>query len=170
MKIQISLSTKVEGYTGANGLYAWTEPDQASISRIKSAIAPLIIAKNDLHCTLIYSKTQDASGKEVVESSVDPKFRRSAGITEIVFWEGHDKTGYLVAKLKSEALHTRHSMYRDLGFEPTFPDYEPHMTLVNPCKMDAELQAFIDTKNKELSAKPLQIVLEGEHISDLKDD
>ena len=169
MRIQISLSTDLEVYTAENGFYAWTQPDLKSVKKLTEFLSPLKIAKPmDLHTTLMYSKTP-ITGLTVgaTKSQVNKAFRATAQVLELVWWAGHDDTGYLVARVDNKVLKTLHEKWKRLGAVSTFPDYEAHLTLANPCADSAELQDFIKEHNETLTKTPLHISYNTERISDL---
>lgn len=109
---------------------------------------------DDLHATLIYSKTP---AKQADLPNIDKATRYKAKATELLHWPGHDNEGYIVLKLESEELHDAHQLFRNAGLTPTFPDYKPHITLVHPVPNFQSHQASFDHYNMILRAKPLEL-------------
>lgn len=115
------------------GLYSFVEPDQESKDRLnKFCIKSFgVDIPDDVHCTVMYCTTP--INKDQAENFSRDNY--TAYIKNIDFWEGHDKKGYLVAKLVSPQLESEHNRLKKLGCSPTF-DYSPHVTLISPFDSD----------------------------------
>lgn len=140
-----------------SGIYVKVNPTIQTITKIRSSLHQLeggVQFTDDWHCTVIYSKT---SLKKVNLPYVDKHNRYEATGHELVFWEGHDKEGYIVLKLHSTDLTKLHNLFRKTGLEPTFKDYLPHLTLVHPVPDPEKFKVTIDHCNKMLKDNPLDL-------------
>lgn len=135
-----------------NGIFAKVLPTTDSILAIKSRFKTLNPMMEDLHCTAIYSKTAASS---VDLPNIDKDERYDAVGTELVWWEGHDKEGYLVLKLESNDLKALNRKFRKAGLVATFEDYKAHVTLMNPCKQPP---GNVKVLNALLKKFPLKLV------------
>lgn len=134
-----------------DGIFAKVIPTTESILKIKRRFKSLNPLMDDLHCTAMYSKTPVSS---VELPNIDKHERYDAVGTELVWWEGHDKEGYLVLKLDSKQLNVLNKKFRDAGLSGTFSDYKAHVTLLNPCKVQPSNVGIL---NKFLSKLPLHL-------------
>lgn len=162
----ISLSTQIEGYTGTDGLYAWTQPVLNDVKRLIKYFEPLELTVEtmlDIHCTIMYSKT---APKPDLLASVQKDFFAKVRAKELCWWEGHDKAGYVVLKLYPKNLQPLHDKWKSCGAVPTYSPYEPHITLKNGCSLDDGLKKFIADTNATLKRIPLTITMTHEQISD----
>lgn len=107
-----------------------------------------IVLCDDLHCTLLYSKDSKTNVK-IPYISKDDRFTAKA--KELVYWPGHDDTGYIVLKLKSKDLQELNQKFRtSTGLKATFPDYQPHITLIHPVPNKEDLEEIVNEINKEI--------------------
>lgn len=134
-----------------NGIFAKVLPTTDSILKIKARFKSLNPLMDDLHCTAIYSKTPAVS---VDLPNISKDERYAAVGTELVWWEGHDKEGYLVLKLDSPSLKILNKKFRDAGLKATFDDYKAHVTLLNPCPSSP---GNVKTLNALLKKFPLRL-------------
>ena len=110
------------------GIFIKATPTSKSIQKLQrqfyefEAVQPLI---DDLHCTLMFSKT---SLKNMWMPTINKEKRFLAWSEELVHWPGSGD--YIVLKLRSDALTGLHNRFRDEGLVPTFPDYNPHVSLL----------------------------------------
>ncbi len=150
------------------GIFVKVNPTTESILKLKERLAPLELAE-DLHCTLIYSKTVADS---VDIPMVDKHDRFNATTSQLDFWDGHDKEGYIVLKLKSDDLQRLHKRFRKKGIEPTFDDYNPHITIVHPVEDYSKYSGSVEILNSQLKKKPvsLEFYYGGYTIMDKKED
>ena len=125
---------QLSGYTGVDDCYAKIVPTFQCVERIKHALKalpnadalPLDELERDPHVTLIYSRETPVS---IPAIAYPIKGSPKAKIIDIVYWEGHDKDGYVVLKLDSPDLTKFNQMFIHAGATHSFPDYTPHMTL-----------------------------------------
>lgn len=133
-----------------NGIFVKVLPTYNAFNKISGNfwelehIQPLV---EDMHCTVIYSKT---AGKDIKLPAIDKHARFKALCKEVVFWPGHDDEGYVVCLLESEDLQALHKQFRDAGLEPTFPDYKPHVSMLHPVKDGEDLQRYMRYTNQML--------------------
>lgn len=158
MRIKINL-TKRDGMTISkyitaddqretfSGFYGQVVPvDDYEFERFKKYIIQLLpIEVNELaespHITVCYSKEKVENPPKKFLISDRPQ------VTHVEYWEGHDKLGYVVAKLESPTLTRINSkLVAAGGTAANFPDYSPHITIakeVGECGLglDRKLEA-----------------------------
>lgn len=140
-----------------SGIFVKANPTLPSIQKVQKELIQLetiLPFTDDWHCTIIYAKT---SLSNVNLPYIDKHQRFEAVGYELVFWEGHDKEGYVVLKLDSVDLTRVHNQFRDVGIEPTFKDYQPHLTLIHPVSEPEKLKDYIEQYNKILNDYPLEL-------------
>lgn len=94
--------------------------------RVKTVVSP-----HKLHVTAMYQSNppEDAQHPE----SLPIGHEHDARASHVEYWDGHDNTGYLVLRLKNDpTLQHFHDEHLASGFSSKFPDYKPHITLMNP--------------------------------------
>lgn len=147
------------------GLYSAVEPDKQSLDTLNKFCNRNfgMNAPDDIHCTVMYSTKNIPENiakqysKEVYTASPD----------HFEFWEGHDKTGYLVLKLTSDDLSMEHSRLKCAGCKPTFDNYSPHITIANPInKEDAMKKVAIG--NNDLGNLSFTLQLHNQKLDTLK--
>jgi 2'-5' RNA ligase len=156
-------------YTGESGLYCAVQPDDGSKFRIMRLCEELGVTTDHrkLHCTLVYSRN-DAPPLNEIQSSID---RASFGrINFIEYWPGHDKKGYLVAKLVSDKLQAFHERLIRSGARHSFTPYSPHVTLTTGLPLTEELESNIKEVNRRLSEESIYVNFDDFTISDIKKD
>ena len=99
----------------------------------------------DPHITVMYSSTLPK----------EPKLQYSIYGNTVVdhfeYWEGHDKAGYVVAKLNSEPLKTIHQELKQLGCTHSFEEYSAHITLHDSIGVaNVQLLDNINRANRDL--------------------
>jgi hypothetical protein len=125
-----TFSEFLEQYKDSYG-YVSVEPSYKSIyiisdiinkSKIIDAISP-----SDLHMTLMYD-----TDNPLVKSYSEPDNIITATMREVVILGDA-----LVILLDSEDAHNRFNQLCDLGFNPSYPEYIPHISLkYNPTEND----------------------------------
>jgi len=151
----------VRPYTGTSGFYAFVQPTKQSVRDIVKQFPSLSFTKkekDDLHCTIMYSKTPLTID---TVPSPDTGFSKKIHVKELAWWPGHKDDGVLVLKLHAGYLNDLHNRWKGAGAIPTYPDYEPHITLKTPIAYD-DCKHLLDTDLSHMT-----IVLENERISDL---
>jgi hypothetical protein len=154
-------------YTGTSGLYVGV-PYKKSTNSIKSLQElfkyelPLESFQDlsELHCTVMYSKTAP-SKESVIKLNKDYPVLFATPIY-CQYWEGHDKSGYLVLKLTSNYLQNRHKKYLDIGAVPTFSPYEPHITLAKGFTPDKNFYDTLKSVNKSKIFKDIGTIEFGQ--------
>lgn len=156
-------------YTEENGLYCAVTPDDAGKFRIMRLCEELGVTTDHrkLHCTLVYSP-EGAPKRDDIQGCVDPDI--GARINFVEYWEGHDKKGYLVAKLVSDKLQVCNERLTRAGARHTYTPYNPHITLVSGLPMSAGLESRIEEVNRRLGEESLYIRFNDHTISDIKKD
>jgi hypothetical protein len=119
---------------------------------------PRINNPHRLHCTVIYSPNSQPTTK--ITPGVTP-IRVTA--SKVDFWEGHDKEGYLVLLVDpNKNLQEGYRRWVIAGCVSTHPKYEPHVTLVTPCKIS---KGRIEEANRKLQEDgPVAISLSHERL------
>ncbi len=120
---------------------------------------------NDLHCTVMYSRDHDTD-----KPYAPIRGTASAYVKEVVYWGGHDNSGYLVALLESSTLHRCFNEWERRGGKSSFPKYEPHVTLKHPFSFEEFDYAKAKRLKEQLVRKPLVIRMPYELIFELNRD
>lgn len=158
---QLDLDTGIK----EEGLYISVVPDKESLQKLSEFCKRNFgkVDLEDIHCTLMYSEVGIARGVALKFSK--PRYIAYADYFE--YWEGHDKAGYLVLKLRSEELEEEHSRLKVAGCKPTYDIYSPHITIVTPIdKEEGEKKVLIG--NAGLSNKLFKLVLCNEKLDILR--
>jgi hypothetical protein len=168
LNIQISTSGKTNEYTGKSGIYCAAHLDKASEKALAKvcALAGMEDIDKDLHCTIMYSPDAVIPEDEV---NFFTKLKFKARVVEFTWWPGHDKEGYIVAKLYSPVLNQTHDALKEAGAEPTFDTYEPHVTVKHPKKFAADIfrKNTLDDLNDKLKKNPLVLQLIDTYVEDI---
>jgi hypothetical protein len=165
---QFQVSARVhKPYTvDGTGCYVSVSPDADSVLLIGEWmhdlgfwLSPEREAK--LHCTVIYSATARPT-----DYIADP-FRKLIGtLSHFEFWDGHDNSGYVVAKLVSPDLKERNRYWTERGAVHSFEDFTPHVTLLhNLSSTPAMLQRLESVGNRRRGEN---LVFYDEHLEDCK--
>lgn len=136
-----------------HGIFAKVLPTTETVKTLTEVFSMLPIV-DDLHATLMFSKTP---ARSVDLPDIDKHTRYMARALELLHWPGHDKEGYIVLALASDALQEAHKLFRNAGLEPTFPDYKPHVTMVHPVPNFESHKASFDHYNALLKEKPMNL-------------
>lgn len=168
MKLLISLKSLNREYTGTFGFYASVSPKPAQALRLleefRSAPFKLVDA-SDLHVTLMYSKVP----VPLANVDVDTRNTFKAKPLALEYWEGHDKEGYVVLKLKSSQLQERHNFWKSKGAKHSFDEYSPHITIGKDVgKSTPAITEFIRVANTQIIPKLTPLLFTNESIEDLK--
>lgn len=166
-------------YTGTNGFYcavAIRPPQLIPLVRLFKQAAGFDMPLNEeedigLHCTVMYSKTALKVDPEVAIKANQriANLIMKGRVTHFDYWDGHNDKGYLVAKLDSSDLQTRHNMWKAMGAVPTFDPYEAHVTITTGPEAKA-LQTLLPKLNTALNASaPINLLLVDETVNDLRD-
>jgi hypothetical protein len=158
-------------FTGTAGVYVSRELTPLSKAKItaflRSQFPSLPIDDSDIeeqHCTVVYSKTCVRDLDTALPSAAPANIQ----VASLEYWEGHDKDGYLVAKLVAPELIERHKFWLSEGAVHSFSPYEPHVTLKTPLKQTPRLQQELAEANRFLRTFQLDVTLAGEVLEDLK--
>jgi hypothetical protein len=112
-----------------HGIFAKAIPTSDSLLKIKKRFGHLEPLVDDLHTTVMFSKTPC---DDVDLPHIDKHERYSAVGVQLTFWEGHDKEGYIVLLLDSPDLQSLHTKFVLAGLKGSYDTYLPHVTLVTP--------------------------------------
>jgi hypothetical protein len=158
-------------FTGTAGIYVSRELTPLSkakaVAFLRSQFPSVPINDEDIeeqHCTVVYSKTCVRN----VDTDLINSASVTAQVTSLEWWEGHDKDGYLVAKLVAPELMERHKFWLSEGAVHSFSPYEPHVTLKTPLTVTPAFEEELEAANQFLHTFQLDVTLAGEVLEDLK--
>lgn len=153
----------IRPYTGRSGFYCSCAPVASAVMmlrQLRDAAGLPHIDDDEMHCTTMYSPT--AAPRSVMGAARDHIQTTATGIA--VFGPRHD---YLVLTLQRvPALVARHRQWVAQGCVPTFPDYEPHITLAP--KFEAQPVHLRLLRQWLAGNGPLRITLGPEQPEDVK--
>ena len=123
-------------YAGGNSVYACLVPAPGETRRLLDAVLQTCppfdpsTLRDEAHVTLVYSRHQgvDLQRLHLSEPSM-AEASYTAQVVGVEYWEGHDKDGYAVLKLESEAAKALHQAFIAAGAKHSFDDYQAHMTI-----------------------------------------
>ena len=133
------------------GTYASLKLSKESQDQLHEFISQYIdqpTSKEDLHCTVVYSKTPCPN----VESH-QPKLPITAKASG---YESFDSNAF-VLKLESDTLQQFHKETRALGASYDYPEYKPHITLAS------------NHTDTSIPVPNFDLVFDQYHIEELKD-
>lgn len=113
-----------------------------------------------LHCTLAYDKTNPLDYKQILTVPHKATIYDLGSMGEGTRW------GTMALLLDSNSLHKRHNQLRELGFEWSWPDYIPHISL--GYGLDEEQKMYLYENRENFIGK--NIVLNNEHWDICKDE
>lgn len=141
--------------TEKDGLYISVMPTAESVKNLSYLFTTI---KNigleytgmvNLHVTVIFSATTTKDlDKLYKQAKIDPAKTFEAKVKKFDYWEGHKNQGVLVLLLDCPELETAHYNLREKGYSVTYPDYKPHMTIID----DLHTQGYNGKKAKNLAA------------------
>ena len=151
------------GYSGKQGLYSQVSVLPDSLEKIFDFVDKAIFDRVDenLHSSVMSSE----KALPLHKAKSHPEIVHDAKAVKLEWWSGHDNAGYLVLLLDSLSLKEEHDRLKKLGCIHSFPDYTPHITIMQnvdkPPKMD------IKYANLLLRRNPIMIQLGNQIIEDL---
>ena len=149
------------------GSYVGVTPAKESKNKIKQLIKQLKvdnpIARDKMHCTVIYSRKpiSDFTAK----GTLDPAIKAIPKSLKI--FQTQEGKNALVLELDCEELHYRHqSIMKEYGATYDYPEYIPHITLSYDCK-DFDVSSI----SKEDLCNIIDCIeIDNEYYEDLKLD
>lgn len=142
-----------------NGSYISVKPTAYDNSEIVIKAKDMGITvpnPSELHCTLMYSPEIG-----IPDIKVDPNKVYEATLGSLALFG--ERGDYLVVELiDCPELHARHKELKRLGLVPTYPDYRPHITLV-----DGDYNGSLPRRN---TLRGMKVVLTQESHSPLESD
>ena len=142
-----------------NGKYITLKPDKQSKSYLVSLMDKLDlknpVQEDDLHITLIYSKE---TTKEADDYKIE---QREYTINASHFDLYGDNKDCLVIVIESENLHEKHNYLKDNGFQHSYQNYNPHITIAFNVPEIPDNILLEELKNKKL-------VFSNEEMHDIK--
>ncbi len=123
------------------------------------------VAVEELHVTLMVSRATPhrQSLNEMLEHFETPCVAR---VTRLVWINGHDKRGYVLAELDSLDVHDRHDLLVKIGCTPRWNQFYPHLTLAKDVRRGTVAAALVAV-NTKLAAARHTLELEGTVFEDL---
>lgn len=163
-------------YNGNSGIYIAVEPTHESMKKIHDVLltlncpVPLDQFKDEAHMTVVYSRQQAIKDLTAVHKFASDNPTINALTTQLEFWEGHDKSGYLVLKMTSALSRMLNGIAINSGAKHSFDDYTPHMTILNGFNEDqqSKIQEWIKTANGILTSIPFLVEFDKIIIDDCK--
>ena len=133
------------------GIYVKAAPVLQSAVLLKDRFPEMTV--DDPHVTLLYSKE---SAHNVVLPRIGKEERVKAEGYMIERFDGQEKEGYVVLRVRGAGLQAWHDSFRNAGLVPTFPEYKPHVTLVTPAAK-SDWERWIHEQNYILASRPLPL-------------
>lgn len=170
-------SIDFSGYSQRAGMYSKLIP---VVGKEKNALTNLITKQpvqppfkfneyfDDPHLTVIWSKI--ALGKGDVLGICDFCRRYTACITNVKYWEGHNKVGYIVLSVGSADIQNLHELLLKLGAVHSHNTFEQHITIAsNVGALNSEIRNWMGVINEKLRVKPMPLSFTALSFSDLFD-
>ncbi len=160
----------VEAFSGAvKGFYASAKPDQRSLEKIFTLFQNSELKNHyqmepheEIHATTMYSK----ENKPYMAVPSQNKSHCAAIVGCDIFGKNKDA---IVLKLLSPDLHNCHERWKEFGCEHGFPEFNPHVTLVNNGDpIPDEHKALVAELHNHLQVNPIMIHFQQEEMDDLK--
>lgn len=165
-KVSASLSVTAKTltpFTGKSGFYASRLPDKESALEIMRIMSDLCHVPGlefedieELHCTVMYSPDKVPSSLVV---DITPK-------TTWIIDASIFGTALVLRLFRTSQLSKRFNLLTSLGCDPTFPDYQPHITIAKITDPDGK-EAIVEALGALLQLSPVPITLGGEIIEDV---
>lgn len=176
-RLQENPSIDFSGYSARAGMYSKLIPMKG---KEKNAITDLITKTlrvpfkineyhSDPHLTVIWSRL--SLDKGTILAMCDFICRRYlAAATSVQYWEGHNKVGYVVLNVKSDAINELHELLIKLGAIHSFNTYEPHITLASGVgSINSEIRNWMEVINERLRRKQMPLSFTSLSFCDLFD-
>lgn len=158
-------------YTKENGIYVCAELSKKSLDVLNKWLIetnpPFSIEyyQNEAHMTIMYSKHSYANLK-FLEFPTDNIFGLSIAFE---YWEGHDKDGYVVLKIISDAAKNLNKRISDSGAEHSFNDYTSHVTINNKVgPVTDDVKHWLEIATAKIKKTPFILEFDAIKISDCK--
>lgn len=156
-------------YSGRQGLYSFVglTPESKTALNDFCTYSGLGALKDQAHCTIMYSPSHSAHVEDAIQFG-QSKF--TANATDVRWWIGHDKVGYLVLALESDDLLTQHHRLCGLGCVPTYDEYKPHVTLAKGIVFDSDSahRLYCAKANNFLKHNTLSLTFHEPRIEDIR--
>ena len=164
------LPVSTDGHTTNGGTYSKAVPTDDSAQSLmrfildsKPPFDPAEL-RDEAHVTLVYSKEKSIDLDKLKMNTIN----LSARVTGVEYWDGHNNTGYVVAKLASDTLPCLHQSLKDAGAQHSFPEYSPHMTI--GAKVGAktpEMAEWVERANGLLKVSDLPMTFKSVVVEDI---
>lgn len=123
---------------------------------------------NDPHLTVIWSKI--AVGKGDILGICDYCRCYKSTVTNVKYWEGHNKVGYIVLSVESSDIQDLHELLLKLGAVHSHNTYEAHVTIASGVgALNSEIRNWMEVVNAKLRIKPMPLLFTSLSFSDLFD-
>lgn len=169
-----------EAYSGSTGVYSSMTPVDSSKDIITNIATMFFgpaagsINKEDLHCTIIYSRDVASKATKTPYEVRDslPKVVNNVRVTGCTTLSGHDKSGYVVLLLDPASdLTAMNKAWIDAGYPHSFPEYTPHITIfsnISDSKFD--YSPGIKKLDKYLKSNTITVDFVDHRIEDIIED
>lgn len=175
----MKLAARLINETQFNGLYVNCKlTDQSNtelFNYLKNNLKDFpLTPPTEYHTTIIYGRdtVMSYAKAQIVASNPSTSREPITGYVEkLAYWDGHDKTGYLVAIIQSPALKAIHEKWIAAGARHSFEDYTPHITIAqelpDPFKVD-NLKIVMKNINLYLRRNELGITFKSEEFTEIR--
>jgi 2'-5' RNA ligase len=149
------LYNEIREMDSRGGLYVWVDPDESSVLVIQRLLsgAPFKTEQTtEYHVTVMHHQGE-------LPFAVKPPTDRpiAAQIVALDNWEDHKGRSIVVAILKSSGLYDLHHELAGQSLQHSHDDYTPHLTCAYNVIVNARTRLWLDTKNQELAASPVEV-------------
>lgn len=140
-----------------HGMYVWVTPNGKAMQALTLLLrdAPFkVFNGTELHCTLIHCKPgtpmPDYTDVDLPQDRIT-----NADAYNITHWIDHKQRVILVLELSSDILEELHAQLQASGFEHSYHEYNPHITIAKDIELNAETRMWLEAKNAKLNDTPL---------------
>lgn len=159
-----------EAYYSEAGLYAFVYPMRKSLDTLLKFLSACGINQslmsntpNMMHCTIMHSKNSIPVHKI---PRIDRASAYDANLKQFTSWGGHNNSGYLVAELDSPGLTKLHNQWKALGAEHSFPEFRPHVTILEGNLATPKLASKLNVEYGKY--KPISMKFHSHSFEDAK--
>lgn len=155
----------MQEFSGQGGCFASMCARSARSTFLSMMPGVQSLLREDLHVTLVYSKETPPA---LALSGIALQLAATCNphITEVCWIAGHDKRGYLVARLSPQDLIHRQELLLRIGCTTPWPVFFPHVTLASDLGIQTAAP-HIENARRYLSNKTTKLALRGIVCRDL---
>ena len=171
-----NVDINVDKFTSDNSTYAcMANPREQDLSNLRDLIdqtAPPFtpaVLDDDPHVTLVYSREQHVDIEAITQYLADHTGLPTAVVDSVEYWEGHDKAGCIVLKLRSYDADSLNRAFIAAGAKYSFDDFTAHMTLAYDIgEKTPAIWDWLEYANPVIRTAGLNLVFNSIKISDCK--